>query len=239
MSLLLNFLFLKFLCMSTTLQRKTRSWFLPCSLLALVCAIVAVLILPTELTALLQNTVPRINNPFRLATTMAQPAAKKQRTHPTYELLYHPTIPGRGEFVRLLLEGAGAAYKDLSRDEKDGYSTVQQICMNKDLQSDDGNPPLFAPPALRVPGAGKDGKSLVISQTPNIMAYLGEQTGMDGGEEKWHVAQVALTALDLNNEVHDTHHPVAVMKWVMFGSDGLENVADLSADTTKSRRKNR
>ncbi|KAK5173919.1 uncharacterized protein LTR77_002600 [Saxophila tyrrhenica] len=146
---------------------------------------------------------------------MAQPASKKQRTHPTYELLYHPGIPGRGEHVRLLLEGAGVPYVDTARDQKDGYSTVQQICMNGAAESTDGNPPTFAPPGLRVSGAGKDGKSLVISQTPNILAYLGEKTGMDGeGEqEKYWVAQVAQTALDLNNEVHDTHHPVAVMKY--------------------------
>jgi glutathione S-transferase len=149
---------------------------------------------------------------------MSEPASKRQRTHPTYELLYHPGIPGRGEFVRLLLEGAGVAYTDVARDQKNGYSTVQKICMSKDLRSDDGNPPVFSPPALRVPGAGKDGKSLVISQTANILAYLGERTGMNGEGEggggdgdgtKWHVAQIAMTALDLNNEVHDTHHPVA------------------------------
>ncbi len=85
--------------------------------------------------------------------------------------------------------------------------------MNSGSESADGSPPTFSPPALRVAGAGKDGKSFVISQTPNILAYLGEKTGMDGAGkegEKWWVAQVALTALDLNDEVHDSHHPVAV-----------------------------
>ena len=33
----------------------------------------------------------------------------------TYELHYWPTIPGRGEFVRLALEAAGAAYVDVAR----------------------------------------------------------------------------------------------------------------------------
>jgi glutathione S-transferase len=32
-----------------------------------------------------------------------------------YELYYWPTIQGRGEFVRLALEQAGAAYKDVAR----------------------------------------------------------------------------------------------------------------------------
>lgn len=31
--------------------------------------------------------------------------------------------------------------------------------------------------------------------------------------DAWHVNQLALTALDLSNEAHDTHHPVAVMKY--------------------------
>lgn len=144
---------------------------------------------------------------------MAQPSSKKQRTHPQYELLYHPGIPGRGEFIRLALEAAGVPYTDTANEQKDGYSTVQKICMNTGTESADGNPPVFSPPALRVPGAGKDGKSaLIISQTPNILFYLGEKIGIAPEDEasKYHVQQLALTALDLNNEVHDSHHPIAV-----------------------------
>ena len=58
---------------------------------------------------------------------------------------------------------------------------------------------------------------MVIAQTPNILWYLGEKLGVlapGGGEAgRYHVQQVVLTALDLNNEVHDTHHPVAVGKY--------------------------
>ena len=149
---------------------------------------------------------------------MSQPSAKKQRTHPQYELLYHPGVPGRGEHIRLLLEAAGVPYTDTANENKNGYSTVQKICINpQSAESADGNPPVFSPPALRVPGAGKDGKALVISQTPNILFYLGERTGMAGPEDdegaKYHVSQVALTALDLNNEIHDSHHPIAVAKY--------------------------
>jgi len=32
-----------------------------------------------------------------------------------YQLYYWPTIPGRGEFVRLALEQAGAEYEDVAR----------------------------------------------------------------------------------------------------------------------------
>ena len=149
---------------------------------------------------------------------MAQPSSKKQRTHPQYELLYHPGIPGRGEHIRLALEAASVSYTDIANDssKNEGYATVQKVCMNKDTSSSDGNPPVFSPPALRIPGEGREGKALVISQTPNILMFLGDRIGMAGaedGSEKWFVAEVAQTALDLNNEVHDTHHPLAVMKY--------------------------
>lgn len=143
------------------------------------------------------------------------PDTKKPRTNPQYELLYHPGIPGRGEFIRLCFEVTGVPFTDVAVEKKDGYSTVQSICMNDGLESSDGNPPVFSPPALRVPGAGKDGKALVISQTPNILMYLAAPLGLVPDDEaaKYHVYQLALTALDLNNEIHDTHHPLAVMKY--------------------------
>ena len=149
-------------------------------------------------------------------TIMAQPASKKQRTQPQYELLYHPGIPGRGEHIRLAFEAAGVPYSDIAMEQDDGYSKVQEICMNKGTESADGNPPIFAPPGLRVPGAGKGGGNLIISQTPNILLYIGERIGMAGPDDdysKYYVNQIALTALDLNNEVHDSHHPIAVSKY--------------------------
>src|SRR5207237_9516094 len=42
-------------------------------------------------------------------------------TDPVYELYYWPSIQGRGEFIRLALEEAGAPYVDVARQsEKDG-----------------------------------------------------------------------------------------------------------------------
>ena len=38
----------------------------------------------------------------------------------TYRLYYWPGIQGRGEFIRLLLEEAGAAYIDVGNDEEAG-----------------------------------------------------------------------------------------------------------------------
>lgn len=141
--------------------------------------------------------------------------AKKLRTHPQYELLYHPSIPGRGEFIRLCFEATGVPYTDVANEKPSGYDTVQSICMNTSLTSADHNPPVFAPPALRVPGAGADGKALVIAQTPSILMYLSERLGLAPDDEAatYHVYQLAFTALDLNNEVHDTHHPLAVAKY--------------------------
>ncbi|KAH7117753.1 hypothetical protein B0J11DRAFT_90794 [Dendryphion nanum] len=140
---------------------------------------------------------------------------KKARTQPPYELLYWPEIPGRGEFIRLVFEATGTSYKDVSNESKDGMNAVLAI-KAEDLTIDsDGNPPAFAPPALRVPGEGKEGKALVLYQTPSILLYLGEKLGLAGEDEadKHWILSHALTALDLNNETHDTHHPIAVSKY--------------------------
>ena len=145
--------------------------------------------------------------------TMSGPASKKQRTLPQFELLYWPTVPGRGEFVRLPLEAAGVAYNDICNEQKNGMGQLSKLIDSSSTGDSEGNPPSFAPPILRVPGAGKDGTNLIIHQTPAILSYLAPQIGMvpegDDGAAA-HVAQIALTALDLNNEAHDTHHPVGV-----------------------------
>ncbi|KAI1871619.1 hypothetical protein JX265_005605 [Neoarthrinium moseri] len=121
-----------------------------------------------------------------------------------YELIYYTGVPGRGEHVRLILEEAGVPYKDtqsLSFDEARETVTTW-------LAGDGhGNPPYFAPPLL------KHG-DLVISQTPNILLYLGPKLGLAGSRENdlYRVNALALTALDgLSNEVHDTHHPITAM----------------------------
>ncbi|KAI9721858.1 MAG: hypothetical protein M1828_004953 [Chrysothrix sp. TS-e1954] len=145
---------------------------------------------------------------------MSTPATKKQRTLPQYELLYWPGIPGRGEYIRLALEAAGVSYSDPANETKDGISKITPLNDKKTTGDEDGNPPTFSPPAMRVPGAGKDGKALLIHQTPNILMYLGPHIGMVPDDElgRLHANQMMLTALDLSNETHDTHHPVAVME---------------------------
>lgn len=63
-----------------------------------------------------------------------------------------------------------------------------------------------------MPGAGKHSNPLLIYQTPSILSYLGDKlnlSGADESEKAW-ILSHTLTALDLNNEAHDTHHPVSV-----------------------------
>jgi glutathione S-transferase len=114
----------------------------------------------------------------------------------SYELFYWPTIQGRGEFVRLALEEAGAGYVDVAR-EPGGMKRMLAL-----LQSA-GQPP-FAPPFLK---AGE----LMIGQSANILLYLGQHHDLaprDEGGRLW-TNQLQLTIADLVAEAHDTHHPVS------------------------------
>lgn len=121
-----------------------------------------------------------------------------------YHLIYWPGIPGRGEHIRLVLEEAGVSYTDTAS-LKDGIKQVtSHISASND--GDEGNPPPLAPPILQH-------GSLTLSQTPNILLYLGQQLGLASKEPNgWYqVNSLTLTALDgLSNEPHDVHHPVAV-----------------------------
>ncbi|KID74999.1 Glutathione S-transferase [Metarhizium brunneum] len=137
---------------------------------------------------------------------MSEPDTKRVKTanEAPYELIYWPGIPGRGEFVRLLFEEAGVSYTDTAKSGGDAVPTVLKL-MAADNKGDDMNPPSFACPAL------KHG-DLRLSQTPNILLYLGPKLGLapTEGNGIYHINQIALTILDcFSNEVHDTHHPVA------------------------------
>jgi glutathione S-transferase len=113
-----------------------------------------------------------------------------------YELYYWPGIQGRGEYVRLALEDAGADYADVARGSRG------MAAMTKMMGPRPGTPP-FAPPFLKV---GK----LVIGQTANILLYLGSRHGLAPKTEagRLSVHQLQLTITDLVLEVHDTHHPL-------------------------------
>jgi glutathione S-transferase len=100
-----------------------------------------------------------------------------------YELYYWRSIQGRGEFVRLALEDAGASYRN---------------------KSPENNRLAFAPPYLK---AGK----LVIAQTANILLYLGPRLRLapKSEPERLRLHGLQLTIADWLSEVHDTHHPIA------------------------------
>jgi glutathione S-transferase len=117
-----------------------------------------------------------------------------------YQLYYWPGIQGRGEFVRLALEEAGADYVDIARgDESEGQGVDAMMGM---LEGEAVHPP-FAPPFLR------DG-DLLIGQTAAILLHLGDRHGLapsDPAGRLW-THQVQLTIADLVIEAHDTHHPI-------------------------------
>jgi glutathione S-transferase len=96
-----------------------------------------------------------------------------------------------------------------------GVNAIISLISPTSTGDSESNPPAFAPPALRIPGEGKNGKALVIYQTPSILSYLGGKLGLAGDDEaeKAWILSHALTALDLNNEAHDTHHPIASAKY--------------------------
>ena len=118
-----------------------------------------------------------------------------------YELFYWPGLQGRGEYVRLALEDAGAAYVDVARQseaEGGGVPALMKLLQGPELER-----PPYAPPFLR------DG-NLVISQTANILQYLGPKIGLAPADEPGRLwaHQLQLLVTDFIKEAHDTHHPI-------------------------------
>lgn len=112
-----------------------------------------------------------------------------------YELHYWPSIQGRGEFVRLALEYAGADYVDIAREEG-----AEAALPGKSVAR-----PAFAPPWL------KDGE-VTVGQTAAILFHLGPKLGLapsDPVDALW-AHQIQLTIADLVAEAHDSHHPVGM-----------------------------
>jgi glutathione S-transferase len=118
-----------------------------------------------------------------------------------YELYYWPTIQGRGEFVRLALEDAGADYLDVAlvpEEEGGGVPALTRF-----IDGDDVARPPFAPPFLK---AGRQ----LIGQTANILLFLGGRLDLaprDTAGRLW-THQLQLTIADFAAEIHDTHHPL-------------------------------
>lgn len=117
----------------------------------------------------------------------------------SYELFYWAEIPGRGEFVRLVLEEIGADYVDVARHGKHGSERIEAALAGELA------PYAFAVPVLRH-------GELIIPQTVAITRFLGERHGLAPRDERGRLAThaIALTIADLVTEVHDTHHPITV-----------------------------
>jgi len=114
-----------------------------------------------------------------------------------YELYYWPSIQGRGEFIRLALEDAGADYVDVARRPK-GMQAMMRMMESRALKK---RP--FAPPFLRA-------RELVIAHTALILHWLAPRLGLAPKSEAarlW-LHQQQLTISDWLVEVHDTHHPI-------------------------------
>ena len=141
-----------------------------------------------------------------------------------YELYYWPQIQGRGEFIRLVLEQAGADYVDVARGRpEDGHGMPAMMRL---LQGEGATPP-FAPPIL------KDGE-LVIAQTANILLHLGPRLGLAPADEAGRLwaHQLQLTMSDFLGEIHDTHHPIAAG---LYYEDQRSEAATRTADFLESR----
>ena len=138
-----------------------------------------------------------------------------------YELYYWASIQGRGEFVRLALEEAGASYVDVAR--TDG-GEKRMLALLEDTAS--ARPP-FAPPFLK---AGNQ----LIGQTANILLFLGGRHGLAPASEAGRLwtHQLQLTLADLVGEVHDTHHPIAGS---LYFEDQRPEAKRRAADFVKNR----
>jgi len=136
-----------------------------------------------------------------------------------YELFYWPSIQGRGEFIRLALEEAGADYVDVAR--REGGMDLLTSALEA------GAYPSFAPPFLK---AGE----MTIGQVANILLYLGQQHALaprsDQGRLWTH--QLQLTIADLVAEIHDAHHPIATS---LYYEDQKPEAQRRAADLIETR----
>ena len=141
-----------------------------------------------------------------------------------YLFYYWPGIQGRGEFVRLALEEAGASYRDVARESGRGAGMPAML---KLLDGHATRHPSFAPPLL------KSGR-LLIGQTANILQYVGKRHGLAPRDEAgrlW-IQGLQLTIADFVVEVHDTHHPVGGS---LYYEDQKKEARRKAADFLKNR----
>lgn len=118
-----------------------------------------------------------------------------------YELYYWPSIPGRGEFIRLALEEGGADYVDIGRGSGRGMGVAAIVRWLGDPKLEHAP---FAAPFLK---AGR----FLVAQTANILHFLGPRLGLVPKAEvsRLWALQLQLTIADFVDEIHDAHHPIA------------------------------
>jgi glutathione S-transferase len=123
-----------------------------------------------------------------------------------YEFFYWPEIQGRGEFVRLALEDADAAFIDVARgSESEGRGVPAMLAL---MRGEGTSHIPFAPPFLR------DG-SVIVSHTATILLYLGARIGLAPTDEDGRLwtHQIQLTITDIVKEVYNSHHPIDEDQW--------------------------
>jgi glutathione S-transferase len=138
-----------------------------------------------------------------------------------YRLFYWPTIQGRGEFVRLALEEAGAAYDDVARQPAGMAELLRHLDVGANTHR------AFAPPFLTC-------GDVTVGQTANILLFLGPRLGLaprlHAGQLWAH--QLQLTIADLVGEAHDTHHPISGN---LYYEDQKDAALRRAADFTSAR----
>src|SRR3984893_7292229 len=119
----------------------------------------------------------------------------------TYELYYWPGIQGRGEFVRVALQEAGARYIDvpvLPKVKGGGVPAILKVLEARGIPR-----PPFAPPILKA-------SRQFVALTPSILLFLRVSLKLaptDEGGTLW-THQLQLTLLNLFLEIFHTHHPL-------------------------------
>ncbi|KAF4582804.1 Glutathione S-transferase protein [Ophiocordyceps camponoti-floridani] len=147
---------------------------------------------------------------------------------PEYKLIYWPELPGRAEFIRLLFEEADVSYGDTGKGPPEEAVSAVTGIISPNEPPGSSNAPLLAPPVLQ------HGR-LVLSQTANILLYLAPRLGLGpkDGDGLFRLNGIVLTLLDgFVNEVHETHHPIAVQEY-------YENQRDEARRRSKAFREQR
>lgn len=168
----------------------------------------------------------------------------------TFTLHYWPVIPGRGEFIRLAFESVKHPYKENNETATKAFPYHFAVPL-----LEIGNSPNVQDTALKSNKSqktkesqdvksSKSDQSIFISQTAAILSYLAPILELDGVKSlqeedqqsiairRAQVLQLTATLLDLNNEVHDTHHPISSAE---VYEDQKEEAARRAQDLRKNR----